>query len=94
MLGWVGSKVGKNCFVFDLILHTTHTVIACALTNILPSLSLIDTTYFRPDTKATSASVQGVFVDFQIDMDSASPQTWETCTQPPIQWEPGALSQG
>jgi hypothetical protein len=29
--------------------------------------------YFMADTKATPASVQGVGVDFQIDMDFASP---------------------
>jgi hypothetical protein len=37
-------------------------------------------------------SVQGVGVDFQIDLDFASPQLCETCTKLPIQWEPGALS--
>jgi hypothetical protein len=62
------------CFVFDFILHTAYTVHACALTSILPSLPLIDITYFTPDIKATPASVQGVGVDFEIDMDFASPQ--------------------
>jgi hypothetical protein len=44
-LGYVGSTVGKICFVFDFIFHTTYTVDACALTSILPSLSLIDILY-------------------------------------------------
>jgi hypothetical protein len=39
-LGYVGSTVGKICFVFDFILHTEYTVDACALFSILPSLSL------------------------------------------------------
>jgi hypothetical protein len=56
--------VGKICFVFDFILHTAYTADACALTSILPSLSLIDMTYFSADTKTTPASVQGVGVDF------------------------------
>jgi hypothetical protein len=56
----------KICFVHDFILHTAYTVDACALTSILPSLSLMDTTYCRSDTKATQASVQGVGVDFLI----------------------------
>jgi hypothetical protein len=43
-------------FVFDFILHTAYTVDACALTSIMPSLSLIDTIYCTPDTKATPAS--------------------------------------
>jgi hypothetical protein len=51
-------------FVFVFILDAAHTVDACALTRILPSLTLIDTIYFTPDTKATPASVQGVGVDF------------------------------
>jgi hypothetical protein len=34
--------------------------------------------YYTPDTKATPASVQGVGVDFYIDMDFASPQRFET----------------
>jgi hypothetical protein len=55
---------GKICFVFDIILHTVYTVVACALTSILPSLFLIDMIYFATDTKATPASVQGVGVDF------------------------------
>jgi hypothetical protein len=43
----------------------------------LPPLSLIDV-YFTAETKATPASVQGVGVDFEIDMDFASPQSYET----------------
>jgi hypothetical protein len=39
-------------------------------------------------------SVQGVSVDFYINMDFASPQRFDMCTQPPIQWESGALSLG
>jgi hypothetical protein len=50
--------------------------------------------YCTADTKATPASVQGIGVDFEIYMDIASPQRCETCTQPPIQWEPEALSLG
>jgi hypothetical protein len=72
--------VGKICFVFDFILPTANTVDACALTSILPSLSLIDMIYFAPDTKATPASVQGVGVDFEIDTNFASPQRCETCS--------------
>jgi hypothetical protein len=53
-LGWVGSTVGETCFVFDFILDTAHIVDACALTSILPSLSLILDT---ADTKATPASI-------------------------------------
>jgi hypothetical protein len=67
------------CFVFDFILHTAYTVDACALTSILLLLSLIDMIYYTADTKAMPASVQGVGVDFQIDMDSASPRR-ETCS--------------
>jgi hypothetical protein len=33
-----------------------------------------------PDAKATLASVQVVGVDFQIFMDFASPQRFETCS--------------
>jgi hypothetical protein len=55
----------KICFFFfDIILHTVYTVDACALTSILPSLSLIDMIYCIRATKATPASVQGVVVDF------------------------------
>jgi hypothetical protein len=56
--------VGKICFVFDFILHTAYSVVACALTSILPLLSLLNMLYCTPDTKATLASVQGVGVDF------------------------------
>jgi len=56
-LRYVGNRVDKICFVFDFILHTTYIVDACALTGILLSLSLIDTAYYTPDTKATPASV-------------------------------------
>jgi hypothetical protein len=65
-LGYVrfGNIVGKICFVFDFILNSAYTVDACALTSVLPSLSLIDMIYRRPARKATSASVQGVGVDF------------------------------
>jgi hypothetical protein len=40
-----GSTDGKICSVFDFILHTAYTEHACALTSILPSLSLIDIFY-------------------------------------------------
>jgi hypothetical protein len=60
----VRFEVQSDFFVFDFILHTAYTVDACVLTRILPSLSLIDMTYCKADTKATSASVQGVGVDF------------------------------
>jgi hypothetical protein len=56
--------VGLICFFFNIILHTVYTVDACALTSILPLLSLIDMVYCMPDTKATPASVQGVGVDY------------------------------
>jgi hypothetical protein len=68
------------CFVFDHIHLSAYTVDACAFTSILPSLSLIDMTYYTVDIKATSASVQGVGVEFEIDMDSASPQRFEMCS--------------
>jgi hypothetical protein len=57
-LGYVRLEgtVGKFCFLFHFILHIAYTVDACALTSILPSLSLIDMTYCTPDTKATPAS--------------------------------------
>jgi hypothetical protein len=58
---------------FDYILHTAYTADACALTSVLPSVSLTDMMYFTADTKPTPASVQGVGVDFQIDMNFASP---------------------
>jgi hypothetical protein len=61
-LGLVGSTVGPFYIVF--ILHTADTVYACAVTSLLPSLSLIDMTYSTPHTKATPASVQGVGIDF------------------------------
>jgi hypothetical protein len=66
--------VGKSCFVFDFVIPTDYTVDACALTSILPSLSLIDMIYCSPYTKATPASVQGVGVDFWIDVVFDSPQ--------------------
>jgi hypothetical protein len=56
--------VGKIYFVFDFILHTANSVDACALTNILPLLFLIDSVYFTADIKATPASVLGFGVDF------------------------------
>jgi hypothetical protein len=62
--------VGKICFVFDFILHTAYTVDACALTSILPLLSLINMTCCSMDTKVTPASVQG----------DTSPQRCETCS--------------
>jgi hypothetical protein len=31
---------------------------------------------------------------FVIDMDFDYPQRYESCTQPPIQWDPGALCLG
>jgi hypothetical protein len=72
--------VGKMCFVHESILHTAYIVDACALTSILPSLPLIVMTYCTPDIKATPASVLGVGVDFEIDMDFASTQRYETCS--------------
>jgi hypothetical protein len=56
--------MGKKCFVFDIILQAAYNVDSCALTSILPSLSLMDMIYFMADTKATPASVQGVGVYF------------------------------
>jgi hypothetical protein len=52
--------VGLICFFFDIMLHTAYTVDTCALTGILPSVSLIDMVHCTSDTKATPASVQGV----------------------------------
>jgi hypothetical protein len=78
-LGLVEITIGEICFVVDFILPTAYTVDACALIGILPSLSLIDMIYCTPYTKATPASVQGVGVDFCIDMDFASPQPCEAC---------------
>jgi hypothetical protein len=63
-LSEIGSTVGKIFLVFDFIIHTAYTVGACALTSILPSLSLMGMLYSTADTKATPASVQGVGVDF------------------------------
>jgi hypothetical protein len=74
------ERIGNICFVFDFILHTAYTVHAWALTSILPSLSLIDMMCWTADKKATPASVEGVDVDFEIDMDIASPQRCETCS--------------
>jgi hypothetical protein len=74
-------KVQSARFVSSLSLFfTAYTVDACAFTSILQSLSLIDMIYCTPDTKATPASVQGVGVDFGIDMDIASPPRFETCS--------------
>jgi hypothetical protein len=78
-LGYVPSRVGKICFVFDFILHIAYIVDACAVTSVLPSLSLIDMTHCTAHTKPMPASVQGV-VDFEIDVDFASPQRYETCS--------------
>jgi hypothetical protein len=36
--------------------------------------------YCTEDTKATLASVQGVFVDFWIDIDFASAERFEMCS--------------
>jgi hypothetical protein len=69
-----------NGFVFDIILHIAYIVDACARTSILPSLSLIDRIYCTADTKTTPASVQGVGVDFENDMDFACPQRCEKCS--------------
>jgi hypothetical protein len=63
-LRYVGSTVGKICFVFDYVLHTAYVVDSCARTSILASPSWIDMTHCTADTKATPASVQGVGVDF------------------------------
>jgi hypothetical protein len=44
-IGWVQVRLEIQsvwCFVFDFILHTAYTIGACALTSILPPLSLID----------------------------------------------------
>jgi hypothetical protein len=54
------------CFFYDFILHIAYIVDACALTNILSSLPLIDIIYCTPDTKATPASVHGVGVNFRL----------------------------
>jgi len=47
---------------------------------------MIDMIHCTADTKATPVSVQGVGIDFCIDMVFASSYRCETCTQPPIQW--------
>jgi hypothetical protein len=60
-------------FVFDFILYFVYVVDACALSTILPSLSLID--YLHAAEKS-DASI-GVHVEINIDF--ASPyrlQTW------------------
>jgi hypothetical protein len=59
-----GNTGGKSCFVLDFILHTACTVDECAITSILPTLSLIGLIYCTAGTKATPVSVQGVGVDF------------------------------
>jgi hypothetical protein len=66
--------------VSDFILHIVYVIDACALASILPSLSLIDMIYYSPETQWTPASVQGVGVNFQIDMDFASLRRCETCS--------------
>jgi len=52
------------CFVFDVILRSSYAVDTCAVTIILPSLSLTDMTYCTAGIKATPVLVQGVGVDF------------------------------
>jgi hypothetical protein len=47
----------------DFILLYVVALRACAVTMIRPSHSLIDMAYFRAETKATPASVEGVGVD-------------------------------
>jgi hypothetical protein len=69
----IGNTVGKICFVSDFILHTVYTLDACALASILASLALIDMMYCTAYIRATPASVQGVGVDFYVDMDSFFP---------------------
>jgi hypothetical protein len=71
--------VGKICLIFHIILQAAYNVGACALNRILPSRFLMVMTYFMADTKATTASVHGVGIDFKIDMDSAFPQRCESC---------------
>jgi hypothetical protein len=50
--------------------------------------------YCTADTNATRLLVEGVHVDFEIDMDFTSLERCEACSNPPIHWEPGALSLG
>jgi len=50
----------------DFILHIPYVVDACALSSILPSLFLTDMIYCTPDKETTSASVQGLYVDFRL----------------------------
>jgi hypothetical protein len=69
-----------RCFALYFIFHTAFTADACALTSILPPLSLINIIYRMADTKATTASVQCVSVNFVIHMDLATPQRCETCS--------------
>jgi hypothetical protein len=62
--GLVGSTVANICLVFDFILHTVYTVYACALTSVLPSLSIIGMIYCTANTKATPVSIECVGVVF------------------------------
>jgi hypothetical protein len=71
--------VRRICFVFDIILHTAYTADTCTPTSILYSLSLPDMIHCMAGAKAKGASVEGVGVDFQIDMDSVIPQRCESC---------------
>jgi hypothetical protein len=58
------GQIGTSLCALDYCMKTAYIVDACALTSLLPSLSLIDMTYCKADTKATPESVQGVDVDF------------------------------
>jgi hypothetical protein len=76
--GYIGSTFGKICFVFDFILHTAFTVDACACTSILPLLSLIDMTL--EGEHKSDAGVGSRRRRRFLDMDSASPRRFETCS--------------
>jgi hypothetical protein len=52
--------------VFDFILHTAYIVDPCAITSILPSLSLIDMIYYTAESKAMLASIRGIGVEFHL----------------------------
>jgi len=69
------------CFVFEFILQTAYNMDACALTSIQLSLCFIDMIYFTAYIEATLASVQCVGAHFEMDMDFASPQRFQTCSK-------------
>jgi hypothetical protein len=60
-----------------------------------PAFPVIDRyDVFYDGHKSDAGFCLGIVFNFYIGMDFASPQCFETCTQPPIQLEAGALCLG